>query len=831
MKVIIIGGVAGGATTAARLRRRDEKAEIIMFEKGDYISYANCGLPYYIGDTISDRERLFVQTPESFRGILNVDVKTGHEVMAVNRDKKTVTVKRLATGDTFEENYDKLVLSPGAEPIKPPIPGIDSPRVYTMRNVDDTDAIKRAVEEGKPQRAVVIGAGFIGLEMAENLHDKGIFVTVVEAVDQVMSILDFEMAAEVHSQLKTKGVELYLSDGVTKFEDRDNQVHLTLQSGKVLDADMVILSIGVKPDTRLAAAAELTVGKFGGIQVNDKMQTNDENIFALGDAIEFPSPITGDSLRIPLAGPANKQGRIVADNIVSAMAGEELVSYMGTLGTGIAKVFDLTVASTGLSEKQLARLGREHMSLIIHGSSHAGYYPDAHPLTLKIVYNKEGKLLGAQAVGYDGVDKRIDMIAAVMGMGGTVYDLQEVEHAYAPPFSSAKDPVNIAGFTAENILLGRSSHIGWKDLRDLPEEERFILDVRTPDEFGLGTISGAYNIPQQEVRSRLSELPKDRKIILLCGVGKRAYMTERILKQEGYDVCILSGGLKVYSAANAVQSNENLWESQQIIRPLKEGEAPNENLPLSIDVQTIEVDACGLQCPGPILKLKKEIERLHPGEMLRETATDPGFAKDVVAWAKMTGNHVISVDQKGPKVTALIQRGKPRAASAAVPAGGSAALPQEGTSMVVFSDDMDKALASFVIANGAVASGKKVTLFFTFWGLSIIKKRERVSVKKDFMGKMFGFMLPNHSGKLGLSKMNMGGMGAKMMRARMKAQGVDSLEQMIQSAVDAGVKLVACQMSMDVMGVKKEELMDCVEVGGVASFLQSTDEAQASLFI
>ncbi len=830
MKVVIIGGVAGGATAAARLRRQDEKAEIIMYEKGEYISYANCGLPYYIGDTISERERLFVQTPESFNGILNVNVKTRHEVLKINREAKSVTLKNLATGDTYDDSYDKLILSPGAEPIKPPIPGIDSKRVYTMRNVTDTDAIKTAVEEGKPKRAVVIGAGFIGLEMAENLHEKGIFVTVVEAVDQVMGILDYEMAAEVHSQLKQKGVELYLSDGVTKFEDTDNLVRLTLQSGKVLDADMVILSIGVKPDTKLASEAGLTIGKFGGIWVNDKMQTSDPDIFSLGDAIEFPSPLTGDSLRTPLAGPANKQGRIVADNVIKAMAGEELISFKGSLGTGIAKVFDLTVASTGLSEKQLARLGKTDVkSLIIHGSSHAGYYPDAHPLTVKIVYDREGKLYGAQAVGYDGVDKRIDMIAAVMGMGGTVYDLQEIEHAYAPPFSSAKDPVNIAGFTAENILKGRSTHITWRELRDLPEEERFILDVRTPDEFGLGTISGAYNIPQPEVRSRLGEIPRDRKIVLLCGVGKRAYMVERILKQEGFDACILSGGLKIYSAATAVQSNENLWESQQVIRPLKQGEATNESLPLSIDVQTIEVDACGLQCPGPILKLKTEIEKLHPGEMLREVATDPGFAKDVYAWAKMTGNHVISVEQKGPKVSALVQRGKPKGAAPA--AGQAANLPQDGTSMVVFSDDMDKALASFVIANGAAAAGKKVTLFFTFWGLSIIKKVGPVRVKKDFMGKMFGMMLPNHSKKLGLSKMNMGGLGAVMMRSRMKAQGVDSLETMIQTAVDAGVKLVACQMSMDVMGVKKEELLDCVEIGGVASFLESTDDAQATLFI
>jgi NADPH-dependent 2,4-dienoyl-CoA reductase/sulfur reductase-like enzyme/peroxiredoxin family protein/TusA-related sulfurtransferase/rhodanese-related sulfurtransferase len=829
MKIIIIGGVAGGATTAARLRRRDENAEIIMYEKGDYISYANCGLPYYIGDTISERERLFVQTPESFKGLLNIDVKTGHEVITINKEEKRVTVLNHKTGKTFENNYDKLVLSPGAEPIKPPIPGINSDRIYTMRNVPDTDAIKAAVEEGNPRRAVIIGAGFIGLEMAENLHHKGIFVTIVEAVDQVMGILDYEMAAAVHSELKLKGVELYLSDGVTRFEDSKEGISLTLQSGKVLEADMIILSIGVKPDVKLASEAGLEIGKSGGIKVNKYLQTSHEDIYSLGDVIEFPSPITGDSLRIPLAGPANKQGRIVADNIIFSAAGEKLHTYKGTLGTGIAKVFDLTVASTGFSEKQLDRLGVDHQSLIIHGSSHAGYYPDAHPLTLKVVFNEEGKLFGAQAIGYDGVDKRIDLIASVLGMGGSVYDLQEVEHAYAPPFSSAKDPVNIAGFTAENILCGRSSHISWKELRDLPEEERFILDVRTPDEYGLGSISGAYNIPQPEVRDRLGEIPRDRKVIVLCGVGKRAYMVERILKQVGITACTLSGGLKIYSAATRVQSNENVWESQQIIHPVGKGETHNSSLPLSDDVKTIEVDASGLQCPGPILKLKTEIDKLHPGEILKEIATDPGFAKDVYAWAKMTGHHVLSVEQKGPKVTALVQKGKPQ--SPVIAQGTGTALPQDGTSMVVFSDAMDKALATFVIANGAAASGKNVTLFFTFWGLSIIKKQKPGRVKKDFMGRMFGIMLPKSSKKLSLSKMNMGGMGTVMMRKRMKSQGVDSLEQMIQSAIEAGVRFVACQMSMDVMGVKREELMDEVEISGVASFLQSTDESQATLFI
>ena len=823
MKILIIGGVAGGATTAARLRRLDEKADITIYERGEYISYANCGLPYYIGDTISERDRLFVQTPESFSELLNVDVKVKHEVTAINRDAKTLTVKNLETGEDFEDPYDKLVLSPGAEPLRPGIPGINNDKIFTLRNVPDTDQIKAFVENKKPKRAVIIGAGFIGLEMAENLHHKGVFVTIVEAADQVMNILDYEMAAEVHQHLKVKGVEFYLKDGVSSFKDTGDTVTIALQSGREIEADLIILSIGVRPDIKLAKDAGLEIGETGAIKIDAHLKTNDKDIYALGDATEFPNPITGDALKVPLAGPANKQGRIVADNIIQG----DKRTYRGTIATGIAKVFDLTVASTGLSEKQLIRAGKDYETLVMHGTSHAGYYPDALPMTIKVIFNKERKLLGAQIVGYDGVDKRIDLFAVILGNAGTIDDLQEIEHAYAPPFSSAKDPVNIAGFIAENILNGSSKHIRWNQLADIPVEDRFLLDIRTPEEHGIDTIEGAVNIPQNELRKRLGEVPKDKKIIVFCGVGKRAYMGERVLRQNGFDeVYNLSGGLKTYSLSTQKQSNEDIFADDYIGKDdvIYQSDVEHPHPALGA-IKTLEVDACGLQCPGPVLKLKEEMDKINPGEMIQETATDPGFAKDVYAWAKMTGNTVVSVDQKGPKVTAVIKKGGQPAPSRM---GGSS---QNGTSMVVFSDDMDKALASFVIANGAAAAGKEVTLFFTFWGLSVIKKDRPVKVKKDFMGKMFGMMLPSNSKKLGLSKMNMGGMGTVMMRNRMKALGVDSLEQMIQTAVRNGVKLVACQMSMDVMGVKKEELMDEVEVGGVATFLSSADDAQSTLFI
>ncbi|QEN06473.1 CoA-disulfide reductase [Oceanispirochaeta crateris] len=822
MKVLIIGGVAGGATTAARLRRLDESAEIRIYERGAYISYANCGLPYYIGGTIAERDRLFVQTPESFTELLNVDVKVKHDVISINRDRKTLSVRNLDTDEVFEDPYDKLVLSPGAEPLRPGIPGIDSDKIFTLRNVPDTDHIKTFVDANKPRRAVIIGAGFIGLEMAENLHQLGIFVTIVEAAEQVMNILDYEMAAEVHQHLKVKGVEFYLKDGVSSFTDKGDSVHIALQSSRVIEADLVILSIGVKPDVKLAVESGLEIGTTGGIKIDSHLMTNDKDIYALGDATEYPNPITGDPLRVPLAGPANKQGRMVADNII--MGNKR--SYRGTIATGIAKVFDLTVASTGLSEKQLLRMDREYQRLIIHATSHAGYYPDADPMTIKIIFNKERQLLGAQIVGYSGVDKRIDLFAVILGHAGTIDDLQEIEHAYAPPFSSAKDPVNIAGFVAENILNGSSHHLHWNEMNDIPREERILIDVRTEDEYGIETLDGAVNIPLPQIRNRIAEIPKDKKVILFCGVGKRAYMAERILRQNGLeDVYNLSGGMKTYSLSTQQQSNEDIFEKDFIGHDDNIYQSDPHIHTVIGDIKTIEVDACGLQCPGPVLKLKEEMEALKPGEMIQETATDPGFARDVYAWAKMTGNSVVSVDQKGPKVIAVLKKG-----GAPTPSrmGGG---PQKGTSLILFSDDLDKALAAMVIANGAISAGKEVTLFFTFWGLSFLKKAKAPRVKKDFMGKMFAMMLPSSSRKMGLSKINMGGMGARMMRMRMKALGVDSVEQMMETALKSGIRLVACQMSMDVMGVAEEELIDGVEIGGVASFLGAADDSQTNMFI
>lgn len=814
MNYLIIGGVAGGATVAARLRRMDEKANIILFERGKYVSYANCGLPYYIGDTINNREKLFVQTAKGFTDRFRIDIRTEQEVTAIRPDKKEVEIKNLSTGETYTETYDKLVLSPGAEPLRPSIEGIGSKKIFTLRNVPDTDTIKNYVNTENPKRAIVVGGGFIGLEMAENLHDLGIQVDVVEMANQVMAPLDFSMAAIVHRQLTDKGVGLHLEDGVSRFEEKDGGVTVHLRSGKQIATDMVLLSIGVRPETKLAKDAGLAIGERGGIAVNDYMQTSDANIYALGDAVEVRHLVTGQPALIPLAGPANKQGRIVADNIV--FGNKE--KYPGSIGTSIAKVFDLTVAAAGANAKLLQRNNIPYISSYTHGASHAGYYPGAVPLSIKILFAPEnGKLLGAQIVGFNGVDKRIEMLAQVIQRGGTVHDLAELEHAYAPPYSSAKDPVNMAGFVAENILNKKSQIIQWRELAELPADT-IRIDVRTHDEYKLGTIPGFINIPVDELREHLDELPKEKPIVVTCAVGLRGYLAYRILVQNGFKhVRNLSGGYKTWSVATA-PIKEIVSHKPEIPESTSYGNSDSQ-------INLLKVDACGLMCPGPVMQLKKNYEALKIGEQLQITATDQAFGKDVTSWCKMTGAELVALENKNGVVAATIRK-QEKTASCEISRNNA-----DNKTLIVFSDDLDKALASFVIANGAASTGKKVTMFFTFWGLNVIKKQHKPTVTKDIFGKMFGWMLPTHSGKLKLSKMNMGGAGSWMMRLIMKRKRIDSLESLIQQAIDNGVEMIACTMSMDVMGVQKEELMDNVTLGGVASYLERAEEANVNLFI
>lgn len=540
-KIVIIGGVAGGATTAARLRRLDETSTIILFEKGEHISFANCGLPYYIGETIKERSKLLVQTVEGMSKKFNLDIRNLSEVVKINRDSKTVQVKNLVNNKTYEESYDVLVLSPGAKPIIPPINGLkDAQNMFTLRNIPDTDKIKGFIDTNHPKEAVVVGGGFIGLEMAENLVDRGINVTLIEMANQVMAPLDVEMAAIVHKHLQEKGVKLILKDGVISFENHGTKIFL--ESGKEIETDLTLLSIGVKPENSLAIDAGLNIGDRGGIVVNEYLQTNDPSIYALGDAIEVVDYINGTLAMYPLAGPANRQGRIVANHINGKSD-----SYKGTLGTGIAKVFDLTVASTGNNEKTLKRIGINYKVVHIHPSSHAGYYPGANPISLKLIFDeKSGRIFGAQAVGKDGVDKRIDVLATAIKGNLTVFDLTELELSYAPPFSSAKDPVNMAGYVASNMIDEEVETVQWNEIDQIIEQGGLLIDVREPNERENGYIKGSINIPLGLIRTRMDEIPKDKPIYVTCQVGLRGYVATRILMNNGYKAINLDGGWKTY---------------------------------------------------------------------------------------------------------------------------------------------------------------------------------------------------------------------------------------------------------------------------------------------
>ena len=821
MKTLIIGGVAGGATAAARLRRLSEDMEIVILERGDYISYANCGLPYYIGDVIKNREELLLQTPELMLSRFNIDVRVKSEAVKINKDQKTVTVN--GPQGQYEESYDELIIATGSSPLRPPIPGIDGEGIYSLWNVNDVDRIRGIVDKEQPKTAAVIGGGFIGLEMAENLHARGIKVSIIEALNQVMAPVDYEMAKLLHENIHMNGVSLYLENGVDHFERKGNQTEITLAKGDKVLADMVILSIGVRPNSELAIDAGLEVNQRKGIVVDKQMRTSEPHIWAVGDVVEIDHFISGERTMIPLAGPANKQGRIVADNICGASK-----EYKGSMGTSVAQVFDLTVAATGINEKTLIAKGlekhKDYETVLINQKSHAGYYPMATPMYLKLVFQKDGKILGAQIVGQDGVDKRIDTIATTITNGGNVETLKELELAYAPPYSSAKDPVNMLGFTAENLLEGRVRFATYNEL-----EGKLVIDVREPIECIVSEIPGSINIPLGELRNRIDEIPKDKDLVVNCAVGVRSYNGARILMQSGFEnVYVLEGGSSFYQS--------------MMYEPTSNSESGSDSKKKddSTIADKIEILNCsGLQCPGPIMKVNEALSRMKDGEILKVSATDMGFSRDVESWCCRTGNTYIGVERSGKENLVTLMKGVTMgAAEAELGKMGSGKTEAATTStdnqnktIIVFDGDMDKVMASLIIANGAAAMGRKVTMFYTFWGLNALRKSNNVSVKKTFVEKMFGAMMPRGLGKLSLSKMNMLGMGKAMMKSVMRQKNVASLEELMQSAMANGVKMIACTMSMDVMGIKEEELIDGVELAGVATYLGDAELSNVNLFI
>lgn len=551
MKVVIVGGVAGGASAAARIRRLNEKAEITIFEKSGYVSYANCGLPYFIGDVITDPVELTLQTPESFWNRFKIDVKVSHEVIRINVNDKTVTVKNLTTAAEWDEPYDKLLLSPGAKPFRPNLPGIDSKKIYTLRTVEDTFKIHDYVDSSRPKSAVIVGGGYIGIEVAENLKEKGLDVTIVQKPKQLMNTMDYDMAAFVHSKLRAKGVDLKLSSNVVGFDDTDDQITTLLEDGNKLTSDMVLLAIGVVPENTLAKDAGLTLGVKGSIVVNDKMETSIPDIYAVGDAIQVKHFVTDEDTAIALAGPANKQGRIAADNICGMES-----RYQGSMGSSIIKIFDMTVAGTGLTEKAAKAAGLNYESVVLSPSSHAGYYPGAKAMTMKVVFDRDSlKILGAQIVGTEGVDKRLDVIATAISAGLKADKLKDLDLAYAPPFSSAKDPVNMAGFMIENISNGIVKQYHWQDVETLPRDGSVtLLDTRTVGEYSHGHVEGYMNIPVDELRERLNELDKTKPVYVICQSGLRSYIASRILTLNGFDTYNFSGGYGFY--ASVVQDRQ-----------------------------------------------------------------------------------------------------------------------------------------------------------------------------------------------------------------------------------------------------------------------------------
>ena len=786
MKTVIIGGGAAGASCAARLRRLNENCEILILEKTNEISIANCGLPYYVSGVINEREKILVSSVEKFKNWFNIDVKLNTEVVSIDRENKTVLTQN---GENI--SYDKLVLAQGASPIVPNFEGMDSSKVFSVRNLSDADKIKNYIKNNNSKKAVVIGGGFIGVEMAENLCEMGLETTLVELAEQILAPVDSEVATFAQNTMKENGVELILSDGVKEF--RENTI--ILNSGKEIAFDIVIMAIGVKPETKLAKDSGLEVQR--GIIVNEFMQTSDSNIYAAGDSVEILDFVTNTNTLIPLAGPANRQGRIIADNICSIKS-----TYKKSQGTSVIKVFDLTVASVGNNEKQLKQKQIPYWKTYTFSKSHAGYYPDSTQILFKLIFDNSGKILGAQAVGDSGVEKRIDVISSIMRLNGTVQDMLDSELCYAPPYSSAKDPVNILGMNADNILRGFVKPAYMEDLNDA-----LLVDVRVPVSYKTNTINGAINIPIDEIRKRTDEIPKDKKVVLFCNTGYTSYCASRILIQKGYNnVYSLCGGFELYKELTKTLST-----------------VPKTALCTNVasNSQKNIIDATGLQCPGPIMKVSDAINKAKDGEVFEIHCNDKGFKSDIGAWCSSSGNSLLEIKNEGREIVATIQKGTVQ---------NKQNNDKNAQTIVVFSNDLDKVLASFIIANGAKASGKDVVMFFTFWGLNVLRKPNK-KVKKGFIDKMFSLMMPNGADKLTLSKMNMLGFGSKLMKWVMKNKNISTLNELIQTAQKSGIKFIACNMSMDVMGIKEEELIEGVEIAGVAKYIAESNGANSNLFI
>jgi NADPH-dependent 2,4-dienoyl-CoA reductase/sulfur reductase-like enzyme/peroxiredoxin family protein/rhodanese-related sulfurtransferase/TusA-related sulfurtransferase len=810
MKTVIIGGVAGGASAAARLRRLDENSEIMLLERGPDISYANCGLPYHLGGIIPERDWLLVMTPENFRARFNVDVRVNHEVTSIDREKKVVAVLNRQDGSVHEEQYDKLLIATGSSPMQLNLPGIDLPEVLQLWTLGDMDRIAKKLDAGA-RRVVVVGGGFVGMELAESLRHRGLEVTLLEMGHQLLPTMDKEMSSLLAEEMRLAGIVVELGAAVSAFASEEGGgVRVAVQDGRTWNADLVALCVGVKPNSALAKDAGLDLGARGHIVTDSKMCTNDPDIYAVGDVVEVLDPIFNQPTAIPLAGPANRQGRIAADQI----AGRDN-TYAGTYGASVVKVGNLTAASCGHTEARLKAMDKSYRKIYLHPGSHAGYYPGAKTLHIKLLFGEDGKIYGGQVVGGGGVDKRVDVLAVAMRAGQTVQQLAEMELCYAPPFSSAKDPITVAGMIASNVLNGDSvvAHA------DALPEDILLLDVREPAEVAQGTLAGSTNIPLHQLRAKAGALPRDRKVVVFCQVGLRGYVAERILRQMGFDVANLSGGYLTWT-----QFQPEKWmPTDDEISLSCTGSEGGPHLEPDNDDPGIVVDVRAMQCPGPVVRIKKELDSLATGTSIKVLAAS-GFAPDLNNWTKCSGHKVVKLSQKADHLEAIVRKGTAPACSTS---GGSAS----SGALVLFSNDLDKAMAAMIMAMGMAAAGMQVSIFFTFWGLTVLRKNPGPQTQKTLLSRMFGWMLPKGASKLALSKMHMAGMGTAMMKHVMQQQNVASLPEMIQSARELGVKFIACDMAMGVMGIEKDELIEVDEVAGVATFIARAKESGPTLFI
>ncbi len=789
--IVIVGGVAAGASCAARARRLSEAAKITLIERGPDISFANCGLPYFIGGEITDRSRLALQTPESLAQLLGITVRVNTEAIRIDREKKQLVVRHVQTGAEETIPYTKLVLAPGASPLRPPLPGMDDPRIMTLRNLQDMDRIQAAVATAR--RTLIVGAGFIGLEMAEQLVHRKKEVTLVEMEPQVLPQMDPEMTESVRAELEANGVRLILGDGLVGFDLAPESLTVRLKSGTSFSADLVILSIGVRPETRLAKDAGLKLGAREAVVVDEWMRTSDPDIYAAGDAVESFDRVLGGSMNLPLGGPANRQGRVAADHI---LLGDKAGPFPGHLGSAIVRVFDAACGATGWTEKRLLKAGIAFDSVTVTDMNHAGYYPGAVPLTVKILWEKEsGRLLGGQAAGPDGVDKRVDVLATAITARMNVEDLVHLELVYAPPFGNARDVVNTAGFAAQNKRRGLVDLVP-----NLPAPGASqLLDVRPQALAEVDPIPGATHIPFTELRSGLAALDRNRPVTTICALGKTSYFAARVLSQNGFDAQAVGGGWRLIKGASALPHI-----------PMLPHHAPVGKM----------LDVTGMACPGPLTKMSAAMNDLDPGATLTILASDPGFARDVQAFCKVQGHEILGMEKEKGIITAVVRKsGGPAASPSGASSSAAAAAPRNGATVICFSGELDKALAAFVIANGAAAMGGNSTIFFTFWGLNVIRKSPAPSVEKDLMGKMFGMMMPCGPNAVPLSKMHMGGMGTAMMKYRMGSKNLPNLPGLMAEARELGVRLIACSMSLEAMGVTAAELEDGVELGGVADML------------